>query len=117
MTDTLMEEEKQPAQSLIDQLKEYVETRIKLAKLQAIEGSSTVFASLITDALIAITIMLGFLFATFTLALYLGHVLGAHWMGFGCVAVLYLLVALIIRFNRKNFEKPIANAFIKKLFR
>lgn len=112
-----MEEDKNPTQSFIDQLKEYVETRIKLAKYQAIEGSSTVFASLMTDALIALTIMLAFLFASFTLALYLGHVLGAHWAGFGCVAVLYLILALIIKYNRKKFEKPITNSFIQKLFK
>src|ERR1700741_2784632 len=104
-----MEEEKDATQPIIEQLKQYVETRIKLAKLQAIEGSSTVFASLITDALIALTVVLAFLFASFTLALYLGRVMGAHWAGFGCVAGLYLIAALVIRFNRKKIEKPITN--------
>ena len=112
-----MEEEKEATKPIIEQLKEYVETRIKLAKLQAIEGSSTVFASLITDALIALTIVLAFLFASFTLALYLGRVLGEHWAGFGCVAGLYLILALILKYSRKKIEKPITDAFIKKLFK
>ena|ERR1700743_1168626 len=112
-----MEEEKEATQPIIDQLKQYVETRIKLAKLQAIEGSSTVFASLITDALIVLIIVLAFLFASFTLALYLGHVLGAHWAGFGCVAGLYVIMALVIKLSRKKIERPIANSFIQKLFK
>ena len=44
-----MEAKKETPPPIIDQLKDYVETRIKLAKLQAIEGTSTVAASIIAD--------------------------------------------------------------------
>jgi hypothetical protein len=101
---------------IIDQLKEYVETRIKLAKYQAIEGGSSIAAGLITDVVTVLSMVLAFLFASFTLAYYLGEVLKATWAGFGCVAVLYLIIALIIKYNRKKIEKPIADAIVQKIF-
>jgi len=60
---------------------------------------------------------LAFLFASLTLAYYLGSVFNATWAGFGCVAVLYLIIALCIKYNRKKIEKPIVNAIIQKIFK
>ena len=102
---------------IIDQLKEYVETRIKLAKYQAIEGGSAIVAGLIADVVIVVSMVLAFLFATITLAYYLGSVLNATWAGFGCVAVLYLIIALCIKYNRRSIEKPIVNSIIQKIFK
>ena len=102
---------------LIDQLKDYAETRIKLAKYQAIEGGTTIAAGLIADVVTVISMVLAFLFASFTLALYLGSVLHAWWAGFGCVSILYLIIALAIKYNKKRLEKPIVDAFIQKIFK
>jgi hypothetical protein len=112
-----MEAQNDTPPPIIDQLKDYAETRIKLAKYQAIEGGTTIAASLIADMVTIMSMVLAFIFASFTLAFYLGEVLGATWMGFGCVAVLYLAIALTIKYNKKNIEKPIVNAFIQKIFK
>ena len=112
-----MEEKKETPPPIIDQLKEYVETRIKLAKLQAIESTSTVAASMIADVALIICIVLAFIFASLTLAFYLGKLLGADWIGFGCVAILYLIFALVVKANKQRIEKPIANEFIQKIFK
>jgi len=112
-----MEDKKEPQPALIDQLKEYAETRIKLAKYKAIDGGSSVAASLVADVVVAISMLLAFIFASITLAFYLGHVFGAEWMGFGCVAAIYLLIAVIFRVNKAGFERPLANAFIRKFFK
>jgi hypothetical protein len=112
-----MEAKKDTPPPIIDQLKEYVETRIKLAKLQAIEGGSTIAASIIADAVVIISMVLAFLFASFTLALFLGKLFDAYWIGFGCVAILYLIIALIIKANKKRIEKPLVNEFIQKILK
>ena len=109
--------EKETPQPIIDQLKEYAETRIKLAKYQAIEGGSTVAASLIADVAVLLSMLLAFLFASFTLALYLGKLLGDYWIGFGIVAVLYLIIALTIKGNKRRIEKLLANEFVQKIFK
>lgn len=114
-----MEEEAKKEQQapLFDQLREYAEIRFKLAKYQAVDGGSTIFASLIADVVVAISMVLAFVFASFTLAFYLADVFQSYWEGFGCVALLYLLIATVIKFNKDAIEKPIANAFVRKIFK
>ncbi|MDB4918685.1 MAG: hypothetical protein JWQ54_668 [Mucilaginibacter sp.] len=112
-----MEAGKETPPPIIDQLREYAETRIKLAKYQAIEGGTSIAASLIADVVAVMSMVLAFVFASFTLAFYLGSLFGADWMGFGCVAVLYLIIALTIKYNKSAIEKPIVNAFIHKIFK
>ena len=112
-----MEAKKEPQPPLIDQLKEYVEIRLKLAKYKAVDSGSTIFAGLIADVVVVISMVLAFVFASFTLAFYLAEVFNSYWAGFGCVALLYLLIAVIIKYNKKSIERPIANAFVQKIFK
>jgi len=112
-----MEEPKEQLPPIIDQLKEYVETRIKLAKYEAIDRSSKVFAGLVVDTIIAVSTILTFLFLSFTLAFYLSHLLGSYWQGFGCTALLYLLIAVGLGMAKGKLLEPIANSFIKKMFK
>ena len=112
-----MEETKEPQQPLVDQLKDYAELRLKLAKYKAIDGGSSIVASIIADVVVIISAVLAFVFASFTLAFYLAQVMGSLWAGFGCVALIYLIIALVFKFNKAGFEKPIANAIIQKFFK
>jgi uncharacterized membrane protein YcjF (UPF0283 family) len=101
---------------LTDQVKEYIETRIKLARLQAIEKGSSFFASLVTEVFVLICTATTILFFSITLALYLGKVMGAYWMGFGCVALVYLFIAVLVSsIQKKHIEPKIVNFLIKKL--
>jgi len=109
-----MEAKKETPPPLIDQLKDYAETRIKLAKYQAIDGGTSIAASIIADIISSISAMLAFIFASFTLAFYLAQVLNSYWGGFGCVALIYLIIAIVIKVNKKALEKPIVNAIIQK---
>jgi Ca2+/Na+ antiporter len=109
--------EEQPQPSLIDQIKEYIEIRIKLAKYKAVDSSSAIIASIIADVVVVISMLLAFLFASCTLAFFLAHILNSNWQGFGCVALLYLIIALVLKFNKLAFERPIANAIVKTIFK
>jgi hypothetical protein len=112
-----MEDEKQEPQSLIDQLKEYAEIRYKIAKFQAIDRGSSIAAGLIADVVVALGTLLAFIFASFTLAFYLAEVLDSFWMGFGCVALIYLFIAIIFKLTKRGIEKPIANTIVRKIFK
>ncbi|MES2378359.1 MAG: phage holin family protein [Bacteroidota bacterium] len=114
-----MEEEAKKEQQppLFDQLRDYAEIRFKLAKYQAVDGGAAIFASFIADVVVAISMVLAFVFASFTLAFYLSEVLQSYWEGFGCVALLYLVIAMVIKLNKAAIEKPIANAFVRKIFK
>ena len=54
----------QPQAPLIDQLKEYAETHIKLAKYRAIEGGTSIAASIIADVAVMICMAMAFIFAS-----------------------------------------------------
>lgn len=107
----------QPQPPLIDQLKDYAEIQIKLAKYRAIEGGTSIAASIIADVAVLICMAMAFIFASITLAYYLGYVMGQVWEGFACVAGIYLLIAIAVKYNKRNLERPIVNAIIQKIFK
>ena len=88
-----------------------------LFKYKAIDSGSVLIANIIADVIFIISAILAFLFASFTLAFYLSEVLNSFWAGFGCVALLYLLIALVIKLNKRGIEKPIADALVRKMFK
>jgi len=112
-----MEAEKETPPPIIDQLKEYAETRIKLAKYQAIEGGTSIAASIIAEAIAIGSMVFAFIFASFALAFYLGDVLNGNWKGFGIVAIFYFIFAVILKYSKTTLERPIANTFISKIFK
>ncbi len=108
--------EEQPSPTLIEQIKLYIETRIKLARYQAIDKGSSVIANAIIAIAIGALCIVTFFFSTIALALYIGQLLGAYWMGFGCVALFYLLLAIIVAALKNKVLVPgIINALIKKI--
>ncbi|WP_426669889.1 phage holin family protein [Mucilaginibacter sp. McL0603] len=111
-----MEEQKETPPPIIDQLKEYAETQIKLAKYEAIDRSAKFLASFITDMVVALAFVLTFLFLSFALAFILSRWLGSNWAGFGCMAGIYLIIAIIIILLKDKMQQPLINLFIRKFF-
>lgn len=113
-----MEENKEKGlEDIFLDAKEYIDTRIEYTKLSAVEKGSKIFADLITSAAVIICFVLAFLFASFTLALYLSAVFGSYAAGFGCVAGIYLFLSIIVYLTKdKYIEKHLINLFIKKYF-
>lgn len=112
-----MEDQKEKLPPIIDQLKDYVETRIKLAKYEAIDGSAKFLASFITDMVVAVAFVLTFLFLSLALAFLLSNLLHSYWAGFGCMAGLYLIIAIIIILIKDRIQQPLIDLFIKKFFK
>ena len=112
-----MEEQKEQQQqpNIIDQIKEYAETRIKLAKYQAVDSGTSIIAALVAQLVVIISLLLVFVFASLTLAFFLAEALGSFWQGFGCTAVIYLIIALILNAKKTGVEKTIANKLIEKI--
>ncbi|MEO6851114.1 MAG: phage holin family protein [Mucilaginibacter sp.] len=112
-----MEPEKETPPPLIDQLKEYAETQIKLAKYDAINRSSNFLASFITDMVIAVAFILTFLFLSLAIAFGLSNLFHSYWAGFGCMAGIYVIIAVIIILLKDKIQRPLVNMFIKKFFK
>lgn len=107
-------EDQKDERSIVDQLKEYIELRIKIAKYKAIDGVSEYAAQAIVAVVLVFVGLLLLLFASCTLALYLSTVLASYWQGFGCVALLYLLIMLIVLISKRGIKTSIANSVISK---
>lgn len=104
--------------SIIEQIKEYVEARIRLIKYKVIDQATGIIANVIAYAIVAILGLLVLLFASVTLALFLGSVIGSYWAGFGCVTLLFIILAvLVLVLKAKYIEAPLIGFFITKLFK
>jgi Putative Actinobacterial Holin-X, holin superfamily III len=104
-------------QSLAEEVKEYVNVRISLVKLNVAETTSKIIANA-TAAVIAALIFLFFLFFASTgLALFLSSVIGNSYAGFLIVAGIYLVLGVVIWYSRgRLIQVPIMNAFIREMF-
>ncbi|MGI4020668.1 MAG: phage holin family protein [Janthinobacterium lividum] len=103
---------------IIEQIKEYVETRIRLIKYKAIDQATGIIASVIAYTIVAVLGLFILLFFSVTLALFLGSLFGSYWAGFGCVTLLYIiLAALVLMLKAKYIEAPLIGFFITKFFK
>ncbi len=103
---------------IIEQIKEYVETRIRLVKYKVIDQATGIIASVIAYAIVAVLGLLILLFFSVTLALFLGSLIGSYWAGFGCVTLIYIILAvLVLVLKAKYIETQLIGFFITKFFK
>ena len=113
----MQENKEKNIEDLYEDAKSYLDTRVEYTRLYLVEKISKIFADLVTNAAVIICFILAFLFGTFTLALFLSDVLGSYARGFGCVAVIYILLALIVYYTKEKYiEKAIINFTIRNYF-
>jgi DMSO/TMAO reductase YedYZ heme-binding membrane subunit len=113
----MQENKEKDLEDLVEDAKGYVNTRLEYTRLYLVERGSKMFADMVTNATVAICFLLAFLFGTFTLALLLSDVLGSYTRGFGCVALIYILLAMIVYFMKEKYiEKAIINFTIRRYF-
>lgn len=104
--------------TLIDQSKDYLDTKIELTRLKTIDKSSEILSSTIVMVFMLFFISLVIIFVSIALALLLGIWLGAYHYGFFIMAGFYALLLLIIYIQREKWIKvPIANGLINKMLK
>lgn len=114
-----MEEKKEKGfEDILSEAKTYLDTRVEYTRLFLVKSASKLFADLISTAIVAICFTLAFILGTITLALFLSTVFNSFTAGFGSVALLYLLLAVIVFLTKDNIiEKAIVNFTIRKYFK
>ena len=105
-------------ETLIKKSGEYLDTKIELTKLKAINTSSDVLSNMVY---LIVKILIIFLFVGFVsvaLAILIGKTMGDYYYGFLIVGGFYLIVLLIIYVQRKKWIKePVANGLINKMLK
>jgi ABC-type sugar transport system permease subunit len=114
-----MEEKKEKDfEEISSAIKTYLDTRMEYLRLFLVKRVTKLFADLVTTTVVIVCFALAFLLGTITLALFLASVLNSNTAGFGIVALLYLLLAIIVYLTKdKYIEKAIVNFTIKKYFK
>ena len=113
----MQENKEKDLEDLLEGAKGYVNTRLEYTRLYFVEKGSKIFADVVTNAAVVICFLLAFLFGTFTLALFLSDVLESYTRGFGCVALIYIFLALVVYWTKEKYiEKAIVNFAIRNYF-
>lgn len=109
-------EEPNNIEKLFSDTKDYLDTRVELAKLQAVEKASELVSSSVVMILLFILFATVFLFGSIALGFYLSEKTGSNSIGFLCVAGIYLFFAIIIYISKESLiKKPVSDMIINKM--
>ncbi|MBT2556863.1 phage holin family protein [Hymenobacter sp. ISL-91] len=105
--------------SLVGNLKGYLDTRLDLVRLEVQEKAKHTFVNVAHGVTMAVIGLFFFLFLNLFLAFVLNDVLDSHFWGFGIVAGFYLvlLIAFVIGVDKSAFQaladKTLGNTIYK----
>jgi len=112
-----MEATKARINDLAGNIREYIETRIDIVKLDAADTGATAASSMVVWVVIAIASVFTLLLITIGGAIGIGYLVDNFAVGFFILAGVYLLIALVLYYNRENWiRKPIINAIVKNIY-
>jgi len=105
------------AETFVEQVKEYVNTRLAQLKLSFAEKTSKVVAIMIAMVLVALVFFLFLVLLSITGAIAIGQWLESSWLGFLIMAGIVLLAGFILWVSKDRLiGRPIMNAMINAMF-
>jgi len=113
-----MEDNTNLIETLIEKATDYGKTSYELAKLRALEKTSVVISSLLSNAVVLIIISLFMLFLNLGLAIWIGQRLGEIYFGFFVVAGFYGVISILVySFLRNWIKRMVGDSFIKQVLK
>ena len=110
------EETQAQADKEIDKIEKYTNTSIDLIKLNAVEKSADVLSTLTSSIVVFIIFAMFTLFVNIGAGLFIGKLLNEYYLGFLIVSTFYLVVGVLVYYNRHKLMKtPLSNMIIIKL--
>lgn len=104
--------------TLIDKSKDYLETKIELARLKTIDKSADVLSAVVVIVSMIFIGSLVIILVSIGISLFLGRILGAYHYGFFIMGGFYAIVLLVIYLQREKWIKtPISNELINKMLK
>lgn len=111
-------EAKQHIESLFSETRDYLETRIDLYKLKAVDKSSDAISSLATKGVLLLLFCFFILALNTGIAFLLGEWLGKFSYGFFIVAGFYMILLLVFYSRRNQWLKtPLADKLIEQFLK
>ena len=113
----MLQEEFKKVEELALQIKAYIQTEIELIKLLFAEKLSKILSNFLAIMVLIWLLLIGILFASLSLAFFIGERLGKMSTGFIIVSMIYLLLAVVIWYLRERIIRiPILNGILSQLF-
>ena len=109
-----MEERKFSLNGVFQKSKEYIDTRLKLARLKFVERSSRLIASLITDGLKGILALFVIFYLSLALGFYLSELLGSSALGFLATGGIFVVLIIVLSAFENPLERFFMNLSIKR---
>ena len=105
------------SESFVDQVKEYLNTRLAQLKLSFAEKTSKVVAITIAVIMLALVFFLFFVLVCTACAIAIGQWLENFWLGFLVMAGIVLLAGFTLWISKDwLIRRPIMNALINSMF-
>ena len=103
---------------LWERTSKYLETKIQLVKLQAIEKAASLISAILSQVILLITLLFFLFFLNVGIAIWIGILLGKLYAGFFILSAFYLLTGiLVLIFRKKLIQKPINHFLIKEILK
>ena len=107
---------KQPTFTIIESLfshsKEYVENRIELLKLKAVDKTATVATAVLSGVIFFVLFFIFFVVLNIGVALWIGDLVGKSYLGFLLLAAFYLLIGLVLFIGGSKWLKSVFTSMI-----
>src|SRR5689334_14253236 len=100
-----MENEKNNFEDLFEKAQAYGKTSVELYKLKALEKTSEVSSTVISRAVAFFVLALFVFMVSFSMALWLGGLMGKMYYGFLCVGGFYGVLGIVLYFFLHNWMK------------
>ncbi|MFA5329780.1 MAG: hypothetical protein WC384_18435 [Prolixibacteraceae bacterium] len=113
-----MEDKTNIIETLLERATEYGKSSYELAKLKALDKTSDVVSTLLSNSVVLVIISSFMLFLNLGLAFLLGEILGKIYFGFFVVAAFYGISGILIYFFMHDWiKKVVSNNFIKQVLK
>ena len=113
----MLQEEFKKVEELALHIKAYIQTEIELIKLLFAEKLSKILSNFLAIMVLIWLLLIGILFASLSLAFFIGERFGKMSTGFIIVSLIYLLLAVLIWYLRERIIRiPILNGILSQLF-
>lgn len=113
-----MEKETNSIEDLLQKTGDFLETRVELMKLQAVDKATGIGSSLVSSIILIIVVSLMLITLNIGIAVWLGNLLGEVYYGFFAVSGFYLLIAVLLYLFRHTWlMKPMQDILIKKMLK
>ena len=113
-----MEDSFNKADELGKNIREYINNRISLLKIEIAERVSNLLSRFISTIIVSIIFLITLFFISTAIALIIGQTLGNYCWGFLIVGIFYFIAGLIF-WKRKDkiIRIPIMNEILRQLFK